>query len=171
MRVNIPVVRVYAKALVCLWLTEDFFNHQNDSHRRGGGAVRLHQRGSLMNFFTMNSSRFSVPLVCFYLIIMIECMYVYNKIGLTKVLKYNFADIVTGILPKNHFYGSYLGFCVLSNFFGTLRQTPIWQTRQSDKHKRKSGRQENPTNSGQRQSDKQDNLTNNFIHCILDNVD
>ena len=65
----------------------------------------------------------------------------YNKIGLTKVLKYNFADIVTGILPKNHFYGSYLGFCVLSNFFGTIRQTPIWQTRQSDKHKRKSGRQ------------------------------
>ena len=82
----------------------------------------------------------------------------YNKIGLTKVLKYNFADIVTGILPKNHFYGSYLGFCVLSNFFGTLRQTPIRQTRQSDKHKRKSGRQENPTNSGQRQSVKQDNL-------------
>jgi len=82
----------------------------------------------------------------------------YNKIGLTKVLKYNFADIVTGILPKNHFYGSYLGFCVLSNFFGTIRQTPIWQTRQSDKHKRKSGRQENPTNSGQRQSVKQDNL-------------
>ena len=82
----------------------------------------------------------------------------YNKIGLTKVLKYNFADIVTGILPKNHFYGSYLGFCVLSNFFGTLRQTPIRQTRQSDKHKRKSGRQENPTNSGQRQSGKHDNL-------------
>merc|ERR1719412_2240309 len=82
----------------------------------------------------------------------------YNKIGLTKVLKYNFADIVTGILPKNHFYGSYLGFCVLYNFFGTLRQTPIWQTRQSDKQKRKSGRQENPTNSGQRQSDKRDNL-------------
>ena len=43
-------------------------------------------------------------------------------------------------------------------FFGTLRQTAIWQTRQSDKHKRKSGRQENPTNSGQRQSGKQDNL-------------
>ena len=82
----------------------------------------------------------------------------YNKIGLTKVLKYNLADIVTGILPKNHFYGSYLGFCVLSNFFGTIQQTPIWQTRQSDKHKRKSGRQENPTNSGLRQSGKQDNL-------------
>ena len=56
----------------------------------------------------------------------------HNKIGLTKVLKYNFADIVTGILPKNHFYESYLGFRVM----------PIWQTRQSNKHKRKSGRQE-----------------------------
>jgi len=32
----------------------------------------------------------------------------YIKIGLTKVLKYNFAEIVMGILPKNYFYGSYL---------------------------------------------------------------
>ena len=82
----------------------------------------------------------------------------YKKIGLTKVFKYHFPDFVTGILLKNYFSGTYLGFCVFANFFGIIRQRILRQTRQSDKHERKSGRQDTPTNSGQRQSGKQDNL-------------
>ena len=70
----------------------------------------------------------------------------YNKIGLTKVLKYNFADIVTGDFAKKSFLWKlfrFLCFCQLfwanpSNVIlasKTIRQTPkiIRQTGKSVK--------------------------------------